>query len=96
MDYSVSSVTAGIDALATTKVVIAPTSSAYSAKLTAQGRTYDRTFSGQGADDDIVVASTRAYVTALNKAIVYLQTQQNALDSEVSVDLDVEEAQKVA
>jgi len=87
--YSINSVTAGIDALATTKVIVAP-SQRLSGKLTAQGRTYDRTFTGQGADDDVVVASTRAYVSALNKVIMYLKAQEDAIDS-VLTDTTTEE-----
>lgn len=39
---------------------------------TPQDRTVQRSFGGQGADGDIVVASTRAYVSALNKMIAHL------------------------
>lgn len=45
-NYSMSSVTAGIDALAQTKVVISPVFNSLTGKLTAQGRTYERTFTG--------------------------------------------------
>jgi hypothetical protein len=38
----------------------------------AQDHTFQRLFAGQGADDDIVVASTRAYVAAINKMRMYL------------------------
>lgn len=31
-----------------------------------------RSFSGSGADEDIVVSSARAYVSALNKMIPYI------------------------
>ena len=36
-----------------------------------QGRKFERVFSGNGADEDIVVGSARAYVSALNKLISY-------------------------
>ena len=36
-----------------------------------QGRPYMRTFSGTGADEDVVVSSARAYISALNKLISY-------------------------
>lgn len=36
-----------------------------------QGRQFERVFSGQGADEDVVVGSARAYVSALNKLISY-------------------------
>lgn len=38
----------------------------------AQDHTFQRSFAGQGADDDIVVASTRAYVAAVNKMRMHL------------------------
>ncbi|KIY91904.1 hypothetical protein MNEG_16059 [Monoraphidium neglectum] len=40
----------------------------------AHSRVVQRSFSGSGADEDIVVASVRAYVTALNKMIGWLGT----------------------
>lgn len=42
----------------------------------AQGRRYQRTFSGTASSDDIVVASCRAYVSGLNKLIAYIKSQQ--------------------
>lgn len=36
-----------------------------------QGRRFERVFSGNGADEDIVVGSARAYVSALNKLISF-------------------------
>jgi hypothetical protein len=44
---------------------------------TASEKTFARTFGGQGADGDIVVASTRAYVSALNKMIHFLVSNQS-------------------
>jgi len=74
LDYSVSSVTEGIEALATTRVIIKP-----AGKLSDQAVSehaslgkVNRTFSGNGADEDIVVASARAYVSALNKMIGWM------------------------
>jgi 2-isopropylmalate synthase len=74
LDYSVSSVTEGINALATTRVTIRPSGKmAGEAWVTdAQSRKVQRSFSGGGADEDIVVASVRAYVTALNKMISWM------------------------
>jgi 2-isopropylmalate synthase len=37
-----------------------------------QNRKVQRSFSGSGADEDIVVASVRAYTAALNKMIGWL------------------------
>jgi 2-isopropylmalate synthase len=36
-----------------------------------------RNFSGMGADEDIVVASARAYVSALNKLISFLSASSS-------------------
>lgn len=56
IEYSVHSVTAGIDALGEVTVRIAePTSG--------------RSFGGYGADDDIIVASVKAYLAALNRMV---------------------------
>jgi len=52
-EYSVRSVTGGIDALGEVSV-----------RIDAGGRT----FHGRGADPDIIVASAHAYINALNKA----------------------------
>lgn len=41
-------------------------------KTSAQDQMVQRTFAGQGADSDIVVSSTRAYVAALNRMIAHL------------------------
>lgn len=41
-------------------------------RTNAQDQTKQRLFTGQGADSDIVVASTRAYVAALNKMMAHL------------------------
>eukprot|EP00963_Diacronema_lutheri_P008186 scaffold718_cov342-Pavlova_lutheri.AAC.42 len=85
VDYNISSVTDGIDALATTRVSIRPKENG--TLENAQGRRAQRNFGGNGADSDIVVASVRAYVSALNKLITYLRVQQEtaeelALESE--------------
>lgn len=80
VDYSVNSVTEGIEALANTRVVIRPAgkmaSEAYVANY--KGGKTQRSFSGSGADEDIVVSSARAYVSALNKMIGYISANQAA------------------
>ena len=42
----------------------------------AQDKTFQRKFGGQGADDDIVVSSARAYISALSKLASYLAENQ--------------------
>ena len=59
LEYSVHSVTEGIDAVGEVTVRISPVGE-------------KRSFGGYGADDDIVVASIKAYVAALNRMIAVL------------------------
>ncbi|MCS6834715.1 MAG: 2-isopropylmalate synthase [Anaerolineae bacterium] len=59
IEYSVHSVTEGIDALGEVTVRICPPDST-------------RTFGGYGADSDIIVASVKAYMAALNRMIAVL------------------------
>lgn len=62
IEYSVHSVTEGIDALGEVTVRIAPSEPLAETEIT-------RTFGGYGADSDIVVASARAYLSALNRLV---------------------------
>jgi 2-isopropylmalate synthase len=64
IEFSVQSVTEGIDALGT---------------VTIRLRHQERIFSGQASDTDIVVASAYAYVNALNRLYRYVQTQTDEL-----------------
>jgi len=91
--YTMDAVTKGINAMATTKVAVAPVESMLK---------YDRTFTGSGTDTDVVVSSVRAYINALNKMIAYVaqrQGQETELgssgDSYSSVDLDNSKAAAV-
>ncbi|MBC7792793.1 MAG: 2-isopropylmalate synthase, partial [Clostridia bacterium] len=67
VEYAINAVTEGIDALAEATVKIE------SAELGAENpqtqRTGRRLFLGHGADTDIVVASAKAYISALNKIL---------------------------
>ncbi|KAL6220006.1 hypothetical protein ACLB2K_007764 [Fragaria x ananassa] len=64
VEYSMNGVTEGIDAIATTRVVIRVENSDMVA-----GEISQRTFSGIGAGMDIVVSSVKAYIGALNKML---------------------------
>ncbi|MBI4316628.1 MAG: 2-isopropylmalate synthase [Chloroflexi bacterium] len=68
LEFNVHAVTEGIDALGQVTVRIGGREGAYS--LNAQ-KEVDRvrTFGGYGADTDIIVASAKAYLSALNKLI---------------------------
>lgn len=74
-DYNVQSVTQGIDALANTRVSIVP-KGARGISTSAQGRTFKRSFTGMGADEDIVVSSARSYISAMNKMIAFLKSEE--------------------
>lgn len=68
LEYSLNAVTEGIDAIATTRVVIRSENPCTT--MHAQtGESVQRTFSGTGASMDVVVSSVRAYMSALNKML---------------------------
>ncbi|KAK3281119.1 2-isopropylmalate synthase 2, chloroplastic [Cymbomonas tetramitiformis] len=75
-EYTVSSVTAGINALATTRVVISSPEATTTQENAQTGNIVERSFSGSGSDTDIVNASVRAYINALNKMIGYMVMQE--------------------
>lgn len=97
LEFSVQGVTEGIDALGGVNVRIqgrAPgqgSGQASSSQLNAQRETaVQRTWGGHGADTDIVVASAKAYLAALNKLLVAL-SQESA-----EVTQDQADARKAA
>ncbi|PKA53359.1 2-isopropylmalate synthase B [Apostasia shenzhenica] len=71
MEYSLNSVTEGIDAVATTRVLIKGDENGHKPTHALTGETLDRNFSGSGADMDVVVSSVRAYINALNKILSF-------------------------
>ncbi|KAJ4723169.1 2-isopropylmalate synthase [Melia azedarach] len=68
LEYSMNAVTEGIDAIASTRVLIRGDNNQTSTHALT-GETVQRTFSGTGAGMDIVVSSVKAYVGALNKML---------------------------
>ncbi|THU68912.1 hypothetical protein C4D60_Mb08t08850 [Musa balbisiana] len=74
-EYAMNAVTEGIDAIATTRVVISGDDS-YTSMHALTGETMRRTFSGSGASMDIVVSSVRAYVSALNKMLGFVSAMR--------------------
>jgi 2-isopropylmalate synthase len=69
LEFSVHAVTEGIDALGEVTVRISGRDGQHS--LDAQKEVQQaRTFGGHGADTDIIVAATKAYLSALNKMLV--------------------------
>ncbi|AFZ34013.1 2-isopropylmalate synthase [Stanieria cyanosphaera PCC 7437] len=71
IEFSVQSVTAGIDAIG---------------EVTIRLRHQDRIYSGRAANTDIIVASARAYIQALNRLYAALQAknQENPTESVVA------------
>jgi len=79
IEFLVQAVTEGIDANGDVTIRIEmPDSRGYSA--TAQGRLRRRLFSGRGVDTDIIVASAKAYMQALNKLLGTLDTESSAVN----------------
>ena len=69
-EFSISAVTEGLDAQAEATIRIQPDKDDNKYALNPQtNQHYARTFSGHGASTDIVVASARAYLSALNKML---------------------------
>lgn len=77
LEYSLNAVTEGIDAIATTRVLIRGDSQTATQALT--GEAMSRTFSGTGAAMDIVVSSVRAYLGALNKKLSFKRLNESEL-----------------
>ncbi|KAI5653679.1 hypothetical protein M9H77_30866 [Catharanthus roseus] len=76
LEYSMNAVTEGIDAIATTRVLIRGENSHISTHALT-GEVISRTFSGTGAEMDIVISSVRAYVGALNKMLSFENRSQD-------------------
>lgn len=84
LEFNIHAVTEGIDALGQVTVRIqAKDAQTRMDALREIART--RTFGGYGADTDIIVASAKAYLAALNKLLIAMQAQENAMRSEVAL-----------
>jgi 2-isopropylmalate synthase len=69
LEFNIHAITEGIDALGEVTVRVQPREAIN--KIDAQKETnYARVFGGHGADTDIIVASAKAYLAALNKLII--------------------------
>ncbi|CAA0833245.1 2-isopropylmalate synthase 2- chloroplastic [Striga hermonthica] len=84
LEYSMNAVTEGIDAIATTRVLIRGEDSVTSTHALT-GKTINRAFSGTGAAMDIVISSVRAYVGALNKLLGFKDRSKTEDPSESKV-----------
>ncbi|CAN6980069.1 unnamed protein product [Brassica rapa subsp. trilocularis] len=80
LEYSMNAVTEGIDAIATTRVLVRG-SNTYTSTNAITGEEVLRTFSGTGAGMDIVVSSVKAYVGALNKMLDFKEKSPKKVPS---------------
>ena len=70
LEFNVHAITEGIDALGEVTVRIQPQDDKKQTMDAQSEVSYTRVFGGHGADSDIIVASAKAYINALNKLIV--------------------------
>ena len=69
LEFNIHAITEGIDALG--EVTVRVQSESSSTTMDAQSEVeYIRVYGGHGADSDIIVASAKAYINALNKLII--------------------------
>jgi len=85
LEFNVHAVTEGIDALGEVTVRVQGEDGLHT--MDAQSETvFSRVFGGHGADTDIIVASAKAYINALNKLIVS-RTETQAAQNDYGVML---------
>jgi len=85
LEFNIHAITEGIDALG--EVTVRVQSKDGMTKMDAQKETeFARVFGGHGSDMDIIVASAKAYLAALNKLIV-AQTEGKSAQTDVGVML---------
>ncbi len=71
LEFNINAVTEGIDALGEVTVRLQADNGSISQRTSPQnGQVRIRTFGGYGADTDIIVASAKAYLAALNKLLI--------------------------
>lgn len=86
IEFSINAVTEGMDAIAETTVRIQPHNGEKEYSINLQtNRQFVRTFSGHGASTDIVVASARAYLSALNKLLAAREQQASVIETSAAV-----------
>ena len=85
VEFNVHAVTEGIDALGEVTVRLqAENGSIPERKSPQSSQTHARTFGGYGADTDIIVASAKAYLAALNKMLLAKKRHRRAETSLIS------------
>ncbi len=86
LEFNIHAITEGIDALG--EVTVRVQSKAGSQTMDAQKEVaYSRVYGGHGADSDIIVASAKAYLAALNKLIVAQMESDKSPHSDLGVML---------
>ncbi|MCC7161567.1 MAG: 2-isopropylmalate synthase [Anaerolineae bacterium] len=84
LEFNIHAVTEGIDALGQVTVRI-QAKDAQTRMDVQREMERTRTFGGYGADTDIIVASAKAYLAALNKLLIVTQAQENVSSSELAL-----------
>ena len=80
-EFSINAVTEGLDAVAEATIRIQPHDDSSGYSINPQtSQAVARTFSGHGASTDIVVASARAYISALNKMLAAREELASAVE----------------
>lgn len=80
MEFTINAVTEGLDAQAEATIRIQPENGEREYGLNPQtSQAFVRSFSGHGASTDIVVASARAYLSALNKMLAAREEESSAV-----------------
>jgi 2-isopropylmalate synthase len=82
-EFVVQAVTEGIDAIGEVTIRIQPENGEAYTTNPQTGAHVARTFSGYGASTDIIVASARAYMSALNKLMAARQDQASTIQQKV-------------
>jgi 2-isopropylmalate synthase len=80
-EFSINAVTEGLDAQAEATIRIQPVNGSTAYSLNPQtNMMFARTYSGHGASTDIVVASARAYLSALNKMLAAQEEEASVVE----------------
>jgi 2-isopropylmalate synthase len=86
LEFNIHAITEGIDAMGEVTVRLETINGSTPQRTSPQsGTRYARTYGGYGADTDIIVASAKAYLAALNKLLVVKYRHQEINQVEVSV-----------
>ena len=84
-EFTISSVTDGIDSVGNVLVRIEPENEEEEILTNPQtGELFKKQFAGQGADADIIVASARSYLSAINRKIDHMNRKEELLERSIS------------